>query len=805
MKFSEKWLREWVNPDIDTEALAHQLTMAGLEVDAIEPVAGAFDKVVVGEVIGLEPHPDADKLRVATVNVGADESLQIVCGAANVREGLRAPTALVGAKLPGDLKIKKSKLRGVPSQGMLCSEKELGLADSAEGLMELPDEAPVGESIRDYLQLDDVTIELGLTPNRGDCLSVAGIAREVGVLNKLSVAGPDLGACTAGIDASLSVKLEAAGACPQYAGRVLRGINSNAETPLWLAERLRRSGLRSLGPVVDVTNYVLLELGQPMHAFDLGKLNGGIRVRYANTGESLTLLDEQTIELDSETLVIADETAPVALAGIMGGAASAVGEGTVDIFLESAYFAPQAIAGKARGYGLHTDSSHRFERGVDPQLQVPALERATALLQAICGGEAGPVVHVQQADRLPVRAPVRLRNARIGRILGADIAGDAVVDILARLGMGVQPADSDEGRGARGEEELVWEVTPPSFRFDINLEVDLIEELGRIYGYDNLPASRPRISLAMGARPETRLKPADYKRLLVDLGYQEAVTYSFVDPKLQQQLDPQGTALMLANPISAEMAAMRTSLWPGLLQTALYNLNRQQDRVLLFEQGLKFVLQGSELKQEPVLAGLLSGSLLPPQWGSPARQADFFDCKGHVEQLLARTGQSEQFRFEPDDNHPALHPGQAAVIRHNDRLVGRLGALHPGLQQQLGLSQRVYLFEIEQAILVERRLPAFAPLSKYPSIRRDIAIVLDENIGAQKVKDCIEKAGSGWLKNIELFDVYVGEGIDSGRKSLALGLTLQDLSRTLKDEDVESEISTILTALDRELGATLRE
>ncbi|MDY6981446.1 MAG: phenylalanine--tRNA ligase subunit beta, partial [Pseudomonadota bacterium] len=503
-----------------------------------------------------------------------------------VREGLKAPTALVGAKLPGDLKIKKSKLRGVPSHGMLCSEKELGLADSAEGLMELPGEAPVGESIRDYLLLDDASIELGLTPNRGDCLSLAGIAREVGVLNKLSVAGPDIKACATAVDDRLSVNLGAAGACPQYAGRVLRGIDPGAETPLWLAERLRRSGLRSLGPVVDVTNYVLLELGQPMHAFDLGKLQGGIHVRYAHAGECLILLDEQTIELDSETLVIADETAPVALAGIMGGAASAVGEGTVDIFLESAWFAPQAIAGKARGYGLHTDSSHRFERGVDPQLQVPALERATALLQAICGGEAGPVVHVQQADQLPVRAPVRLRNARVARVLGADIPADSVEDILKRLGMNVsplpnpplegegkerkasQPVPPPSGRGVgRGDQktssvEIIWEVTPPSFRFDINLEVDLIEELGRIYGYDNLPASRPQITLAMGARPETRLKPADYKRLLVDLGYQEAVTYSFVDPKLQQQLDPQGTALMLANPISAEMAAMRTSLWP---------------------------------------------------------------------------------------------------------------------------------------------------------------------------------------------------------------------------------------------------
>ncbi|MFP4611560.1 MAG: phenylalanine--tRNA ligase subunit beta [Thiohalophilus sp.] len=805
MKFSEKWLREWVSPDIDTETLAHQLTMAGLEVDAIEPVAGAFDKVVVGEVMKLEPHPDADKLRVATVNVGGGEPLQIVCGAANVREGLKAPTALVGAKLPGDLKIKKSKLRGVPSQGMLCSEKELGLAESAEGLMKLPDEAPVGESIRAYLDLDDVSIELGLTPNRGDCLSVAGIAREVGVLNKLSVHGPDPDAREAQIKETLSVALEAPEACPQYAGRVLRGIDPEAETPLWLAERLRRSGLRSLGPVVDVTNYVLLELGQPMHAFDLARLQGGIRVRYAESGESLTLLDEQTIELDSGTLVIADETAPLALAGIMGGADSAVGEGTIDIFLESAWFAPQAIAGKARGYGLHTDSSHRFERGVDPQLQVPALERATALLQAICGGEAGPVVHVQQHEHLPVRAPVTLRNARIARVLGAEIAGDAVVDILERLGMVVRAAERHEGRGTRDEEELVWEVTPPSFRFDINLEVDLIEELGRIHGYDNLPASRPQVSLRMGPRPETRRAPDHYKRLLVDLGYQEAITYSFVDPKLQQQLDPQAAALQLANPISADMAAMRTSLWPGLLQTALYNLNRQQDRVFLFEQGLRFIFQDAELKQEPVLAGLVSGPLLPPQWGSATRQADFFDCKGHVEQLLAQTGNADQFRFDADEHHPALHPGQAAVILREGSPVGRLGALHPGLQQALGLTQRVYLFEIAQAALAARRLPAFVPLSKYPSIRRDIAIVLDEVISAQKVKDCIAKAGSRRLTNIELFDVYVGEGIDSGRKSLALGLTLQDLSRTLKDTDVESEISTILAALDRELGATLRE
>ncbi|MGD8547850.1 MAG: phenylalanine--tRNA ligase subunit beta, partial [Thiohalophilus sp.] len=441
----------------------------------------------------------------------------------------------------------------------------------------------------------------------------------------------------------------------------------------------------------------------------------------------------------------------------------------------------------------HTDSSHRFERGVDPALQVTALERATALLQAICGGEAGPVVHIQQADDMPVRDAVTLREARIGRVLGAEIATQDVSDILQRLGMQVE----SDGEG--------WQVTPPSFRFDINLEVDLIEELGRIHGYDNLPSSRPQISLRMSARPETHLPATHYKRLLVDLGYQEAITYSFVDPKLQDQVDPNGRAVMLANPLSADMAAMRTSLWPGLLQTAIHNLNRQQDRVLLFEQGLKFVVQDTELKQESVLAGLICGDLVPAQWGSAARPADFYDCKGHVEQLLAQTGRADQFRFEPDDSHSALHPGQAARISLQAETVGRLGALHPDLQQQLDLARRVYLFEISLSALSERRLPAYAPLSKYPSIRRDIAIVVDEDIAAQKVKDCIENAGSGLLKNIELFDVYVGEGIDSGRKSLALGLTLQDLSRTLKDTDVESEISRILKALNRELGATLRE
>jgi len=792
MKFSEHWLREWVDPAISTAELAHQLTMAGLEVEAVEAVAGDFSQVVVGEVLQVEPHPDANKLRVCQVNVGQPAPLNIVCGAANVRRGMKAPVALVGAVLPGDFKIKKSKLRGVPSHGMLCSTRELGLSEQAEGLMELPAEAPVGEDMRHYLQLDDVSIELGLTPNRGDCLSLAGIAREVGVLNQQVVSGPEIGPQAATIDDTLPVALEAEADCPHYVGRVIRGINPAAQSPLWLQERLRRSGLRSLGPVVDVTNYVLLELGQPMHAFDMQKLTGRIRVRHALAGEKITLLDEQTVELEAGTLLIADETRPVALAGIMGGADSAVSDQTTDIFLESAFFDPSAIAGRARRYGLHTDSSHRFERGVAADLQVPAVERATRLLLEIVGGEAGPVIEVTAADRMPVRPNITLRETRIARVLGATVAADSVSEILSRLGMAVERTPTG------------WNVIPPAFRFDLAIEEDLIEEIARIYGYDNLPSTTPSVHLQMPARPEGQVRLDRMKQILVDLGYAEAITYSFVDPKLQQLLDPRQQAIALANPISADMGVMRTNLWPGLVQALQYNLNRQQNRLFLFECGLKFVKQDSEIKQEMVVAGALTGSRYPAQWGRQTEALDFFDIKGHVESLLDLTGLTEQFTFQ-HESHPVLHPGQSAAIYRQNRLAGWLGALHPSVDQALGLTQRVYVFEIEVAALSDGRVPKFAPLSRYPSIRRDIALVVDESISASEVLDCIRLCGSEYLTNIELFDVYVGEGIDSGRKSLALGLTLQDLSRTLKDTEIEQELNQILSVLNSKLGATLRE
>jgi phenylalanyl-tRNA synthetase beta chain len=793
MKFSEQWLREWVNPSVSTEELCHQLTMAGLEVDAVEPVAAAFSGVVVAEVLSVEPHPDADKLRVTQVNVGDAEPVQIVCGAANVRAGLRVACAMVGAELPGDFKIKKAKLRGVPSNGMLCSASELGLAESSSGLMELPADAPIGENFRTYLQLDDVTIELGLTPNRGDCLSLAGIAREAGVLNQAAVQGPVASAVAATIEDTVSITVAAAAECPRYLGRVIRGVNVAAETPLWMRERLRRSGTRSLGPVVDVTNYVLLELGQPMHAFDLGQLSGGIQVRLARAGEKLKLLNEQEVELDASTLVIADDKGPLAMAGVMGGADSAVGDATQDIFLESAFFTPASVAGRARRYGLHTDSSHRFERGVSPELAAQAMARATALLLEIAGGSAGPLIEAASLQHLPEPRVITLRHARVERILGTTVVKETIEAILGRLEMQLVP-------GGEG-----WQVTPPAFRFDIGIEEDLIEEIGRIVGYSNLPSSRPQAALRMGERPEAQLGKGDLAAVLVARGYQEAITYTFVEPKMQQLLDPQREPIALANPISADMSVMRTTLWAGLLPVLQRNLNRQQGRVRLFEYGMRFLpLQGGAMQQDNVLAGIVFGNVLPEQWAATEQKLDFFDVKGDVEALLALSGRLEAFSFNAE-SHPALHPGQSARILLDGKAVGWLGAAHPSLESQLGLSGQTFLFEIEATALLSGTVAKFSEISKYPAIRRDIALVLDRDIPASAVIATARKAAPDTLQNLKLFDLYQGEHIDSGRKSIAMGLTLQAQSRTLTDDEVDSAIEQIVTTLANELGAALRE
>jgi phenylalanyl-tRNA synthetase beta chain len=788
MKISEQWLRTWVNPDISTAQMVEQLTMAGLEVDGTEPAAGEFTEVVVAKVESVARHPDADKLSVCQVSDGND-TLQIVCGAANVREGLSVALARVGAVLPGNFKIKPAKLRGVASAGMLCSEKELGLAEQSEGIMELPGDAPLGTSLRAYLGLDDTIIEIDLTPNRGDCLSIAGIARELGTLNRCDVTEEVHEPYTQTIDDTFEVNIEAPAACSHYAGRVFRGVDVSAPTPVWMIERLRRSGIRSLGAVVDITNYVMIELGQPMHAFDLDQLDGCINVRYASSAEKITLLDGKTIELDDQTLVIADNARPLALAGVMGGENSGVNDATRSIFLESAYFAPEVIAGKARGYGLHTDSSHRFERGVDPQLQVHAIDRATELLLEICGGEVGPVTEVATNAHPGDRQPIDLRCERIGRVLGIELEADEIIDILQRLGMEVKSFKDH------------WMVKPPSYRFDIEIEADLLEELVRIHGYNNIPRTRPRYQAAMRAMPENRQPLTRLRQALVDRGYFEAITYSFVDPQWQAALDPEQLAVKLANPLSSEMSVMRTSIWPGLLQAVRHNLNRQQSRVRLFETGQVFLQGDNELAQVERISGAVCGSITDEQWGEHSRDVDFYDLKADVDALFGAAAEIE-YRAA---SHPALHPGQSAAIYRNDSAIGWIGALHPQVISDLDLSRTVYVFELDLAAVRQSHLPAFRPLSKYPEVRRDLAILIDATVSAQAIEDCIRASSPEILQEVRLFDIYTGKGVDSGLKSVAFGLILQDFSRTLTDQDIDSAVESVVSALNKNFAATLRE
>ncbi len=792
MRFSEAWLREWVNPAVDTATLADQLSMAGLEVDALIPAAPGFTGVRIGLVQAVEPHPDAAKLRVCRVDLGQGEPLQIICGAPNVAAGQRVPVATLGAVLPGGLKIKRVKLRGIESQGMICSAAELGLAETSDGILALPKEAPIGADFRTWLALDDTCIELDLTPDRSDCLSLAGVAREVGVINRCPVCVPPIPAVPPSRYDRFPVELLAPEACPRYACRVIRAINPSAETPLWMRERLRRSGLRAISPVVDVTNYVLLELGQPLHGFDLARLEGGIRVRLAHPGERLALLNGDTITLNAGTLVIADTAKAVALAGIMGGAETAVGAETRDILFESAFFAPAHISGKARAHGLHTDASHRFERGIDPQLQVRALERATALLIAIAGGEPGPIVEAVAAAQVPARSRLALRRDRIRRLLGLSLDDATLTDILTRLGMNLTPT-------AEG-----WEVTAPSSRFDLVHEVDLIAEIGRIHGYTRIPARHASASSATKAPPETAFDLDRARLVLVDRGYHEVITYSFVNPELQRRLDPEQTMLVLTNPLSPEMSAMRTSLWPGLIQAARGNLARQQERMRIFETGLRFRQDPSGLRQEGMLAGLIVGKTLPEQWGETAHAADFFDLKADVEALLTLTGATGDFRCVPSE-HPALHPGQTACIERQGRAIGLMGMLHPALATELDIDANAYLFELALTGLREGVLPAFTPISRFPAIRRDLAILVDRGLPFQRVRDCVTATASGWLRELILFDVYEGERIPQGTKSFALGLILQATSQTLTDEEIETTMGRVVERLSIELGAKLRD
>lgn len=792
MKFSEQWLRTWVAPQVSRDELVARLSMAGLEVDSVTPAAGEFSGVVVGEILAADQHPDADKLRVCQVSNGS-ESFQVVCGAPNARVGIKIPFAMIGAELPGDFKIKKAKLRGVESFGMLCSAAELQISEANEGLLELAADAPVGEDIRRYLNLDDASIEVDLTPNRGDCLSLAGLAREVGALYDVPVSRPAIAAVPAVHDEVRNVEVQVPKACPRYLGRVIRNVDLSRPTPLWMVERLRRSDVRAIDPAVDVTNYVMLELGQPMHAFDLAQIKGGIRVRLAEAGEKLVLLDGQEVELRPDTLVIADHERALAIAGVMGGEHSGVAAGTRDLFLESAFFDTIAIAGKARSYGLHTDSSHRFERGVDSQLAREAMERATALLLEIVGGEPGPVVEIASQADLPKVAPVTLRVERIAQMLGLELPVAEVERLLTALGLSVVASGAGQ-----------WQVEIPSHRFDLSIEVDLIEELARLYGYNRLPVRYPQARLAPQPQSETRAELGQLRRLLVARGYQEAVTFSFIDPKWFELFHPGVQPLTLANPISADLAAMRASLWPGLVKALQHNLNRQQTRVRLFESGLRFVGQLDGLKQEAMLAGVICGSRQLEGWANGREEVDFYDLKADVEALLGYAGAGSAFSFAAAE-HPALHPGQAARIERDGQLVGYLGALHPELAKALDLEQPVFLFELVLAEVAAGRLPQFRELSRFPEVRRDLALLVGRAVPAQSLLDEIRAQAGEYLTDLRLFDVYQGKGIDPLSKSVAVGLTWQHPSRTLNDEEVNENLQRVMASLGERFQATLRK
>lgn len=793
MKVNELWLREWVNPDVDVEKIAQQLTMAGLEVDAVVPVAGQFSKVVVGEVQSTEAHPEADRLTLCQVDVGESELLPIVCGASNVRPQLKVAVALVGARLPGDFKIKKSKLRGQPSHGMLCAETELGLSDQDEGIMELPQDAPIGVDLRHYLQLDDYTIDIDLTPNRGDCLSVKGIATEVAVLNEMQLEPKPIAEVAPSIDDVIKVTLQAKEQCPQYCCRVVRGIDSHAETPLWMAERLRRCGLRVIHPVVDVTNYVMLELGQPMHAFDEENLSGGITVRLAQDNEELTLLDEQTVKLRPDTLVIADDDKPLAIAGVMGGLHSGVSESSQDIVFESAYFDFANIAGVARSYGLSTDSSHRFERGVDPALQQQAIERATELLVMIAGGKPGPVVIVNHEELLPQAKTVTLRPVRVNQLLGLALSDDLIANCLTRLAMTVDTKVQP------------WQVGVPARRFDIAIEEDLIEEVARVYGYHNIE-SKPVTALTQ-AHP-TKLSISLMGQLseqLVGRGYQETISYSFVDPQLQQVLYGDIDSLSLLNPISPELSHMRFGLWNGLLASFIHNLHRQQGDMRLFETGLCFIQNKDSLTQVNHIGGLIAGKSAAKQWNQPSRDVDFYDIKGDVEALLNPLIKAGRVAFIAAQHH-ALHPGQSAAITIDGKKIGAIGALHPAIATQLDIDVPVFLFELSIDDIPAQEVVQYQTISKYPAIGRDLSFLVANEITVAQIEQAIWQCMSEQqLRKFEVFDVYQGKNIPDGKKSIAIGLTFQHACRTLIDTDINSAVDAILKTLVDKFDIILRD
>ena len=790
MLFSVNWLKKWVDIDLPVDEFAGKLTASGLEVDTVEPVAAHFSDLVVAEIIACEAHPNADKLQVCTIDFGGSEPAQVVCGAPNARAGIKIPLARVGAVIGDDFKIRKAKLRGVESFGMACSARELGLSDDHSGLMELPQDAPLGTDLRDYLELDDYAIEVELTPNRADCLSIQGMAQDVSASCNATLTALEIEPVTASTTDSIEVTLEAAEDCPRYVGRIIRGIDPTAATPLWMVEALRRSGIRSISATVDATNYVLMELGQPMHAFDLDRLQGNISVRRGRDGESLELLDGKRVDLDDSLLAICDEAGPVALAGIMGGLDSGVTEATSSILLESAYFKPSTISGKARDLGLHTDASHRFERGVDPQGQVRAIERITALLLEIAGGQAGPLIHAVSEAHVPAQNKVSLRLARLNRVLGIELDEVEVSAILENLRMS---PDLDQG---------VWTVTAPSDRFDIEIEEDLIEEVARIFGYDNIPAALPAGELDPGIISEELVSLQNIQQVLCAAGYQEAINYSFTSRSLLGQFSMAEHVLPLANALSSDLEVMRTALLPGLMETVSSNLRRQQDRVRFFEIGTVFE-QHETLVESLHVAAAACGSALPEQWGVASRVTDFFDLKGDLESMLALRGETGEVEFR-NTQLSWLHPGQAAMVSIDGVDIGWAGSVHPSILKQMEIKGSVLAFELDINILSKREIAYTKNISRFPSVRRDLALLVPEKISFAEIRSNVIDLSGDLLTNLVLFDLYSGQNVEKGYKSLAIGLILQNVSCTLTDEVVDSLVQNVVQGLEERLDAQLR-
>jgi len=792
MKIVESWLREWVDPNLTTDELAHQLTMLGLEVDDITIEGAGLDGVVIAEVVEVAKHPDADRLSVCRVSTGGKKTIDVVCGAPNVVQGMKSPLAVPGLTLPNGVELRKAEIRGVTSNGMLCSAVELGLGDESDGIIGLPADAPVGMALNEYLLLPDAGISLDLTPNRGDCFSVLGIAREVAAKTGCDLNSADLGPVRSTSEEILPVEIPLPAGCPSFAGRLIRNIDPEAKSPFWLVERLRRAGLRGISPVVDVTNYVMLELGQPLHAYDAALVQGPIRPRMAQKGEKVTLLDEKTVSLDTDTLVIADDSGAIGLAGIMGGLSTAVSDKTTDVFFEAAFWPQEFMAGRARSYGMHTDASLRFERGVDPEGQAQAVERATDLLLQISGGDAGPLVHQIAKEHLPLAKKIHLRRARVAVLLGVELEDKLIVTIMQRLGLDV--SEIDDG----------WNVTPPSFRFDISSEVDLVEEIVRMHGYDEVPEKTEIAESPLQVVTETSVDLERVSDTLIARDYDEAITYSFIGAEGDAAFSGNVSELVLSNPISSEMSVMRASLLPGLVAAAASNVSRQQERVRLFEIGKSF--HGSLKDPEEVvrLAAVACGPALPEQWGCRAQAVDFFDIKSDIEALLELAGNEGDFSFVAA-SYPALQPGQTANILRGDTVIGYVGKLHPRITKMLELKRDGFVFELDAAKALASAVPVAKPISRFPAIRRDIAVIVADKITGEELVTTVASAAPDLIQGVRIFDIYKGSGIEAGLKSVAIGLILQETSRTLTDDDADAAQAAVVQKLRDEFGAELRD